>query len=294
MLRIIQVSDSHLSADAPSAESNWDAVVAHVSAARPDLVVHTGDISLNGAENVADLLFARTHLNRLGVPWMAIPGNHDIGDLGETSQPVNATRRERYATVFGQGSWVIDVNGWRLVGIDVQTLAADLPASERLWRWLESTLVAEVPTVLFSHRPLRPWNAGEIDDPRRYLPEPARSRMQTMLDRGSVRLFASGHVHQARVLTSAGHVWAPSTWASIPDTSQPVIGTKLVGVVEHDLDRDGCGVQPGRLPGDDRAARHRRALRIALLRPRPATGRVKPPRYARPGGRRRPAGPAVR
>lgn len=240
MLRIIQVSDSHLSSNAPFADSNWDAVVAHVNATRPDLVVHTGDISLDGAEHVADLLHARSQLNRLSVAWMAIPGNHDIGDIGETSQPVNATRRERYATVFGQGSWVIDVSGWRLVGVDVQTLAADLPASERLWRWLERTLAVDAPTVLFSHRPLQPWRADEIDDPRRYLPEPARGRMHAAIDHGSVRLFASGHVHQARMLTAvAGHVWAPSTWASIPDVVQPLIGTKVVGLVEHDLHHDG-------------------------------------------------------
>jgi len=34
-------------------------------------------------------------------------------------------------------------------------------------------------------------------------------------------------------------VWAPSTWAALPDRIQPVIGTKTVGIVEHELHSDG-------------------------------------------------------
>jgi hypothetical protein len=37
--RVILVSDSHLSGDAPQARANWDAVVSYVTAAAPDLVL---------------------------------------------------------------------------------------------------------------------------------------------------------------------------------------------------------------------------------------------------------------
>ena len=37
--RVILVPDSHLSASAPQAQANWDAVVAYVAACRPDLRV---------------------------------------------------------------------------------------------------------------------------------------------------------------------------------------------------------------------------------------------------------------
>lgn len=42
------VSDTHLSAVAPEAEANWDAVVRHIALTAPDLVVHVGDLSLDG------------------------------------------------------------------------------------------------------------------------------------------------------------------------------------------------------------------------------------------------------
>ncbi len=238
--RVIQVSDSHLSTRSPFADANWDVVVDYVNANRPELVVHTGDISLDGADHLDDLLYARAQLNRLRVPWLAIPGNHDLGDLGETTQPVTAARRERYAAVFGQGSWMLDLGGWRLVGVDVQTLASDLDAAPRLWHWLEATLAVDVPTALFLHRPLQPWRSGENDDPRRYLQEPARGRLVAGIAAGCVRLVASGHVHQWRRARAApARVWAPATWASLSDSAQPVIGAKVVGFVEHQLDRDG-------------------------------------------------------
>jgi 3',5'-cyclic AMP phosphodiesterase CpdA len=78
--RVILVSDTHLSASAPQAQANWDAVVGYVGACSPDLVIHLGDLSLDGASDAAGLRRGRTQLDRLPAPWHAVPGNHDIGD----------------------------------------------------------------------------------------------------------------------------------------------------------------------------------------------------------------------
>jgi hypothetical protein len=45
---VILVSDTHLSASAPQAEANWDAVVSYVGACAPDPAIHLGDLSLDG------------------------------------------------------------------------------------------------------------------------------------------------------------------------------------------------------------------------------------------------------
>src|SRR4051812_23941624 len=95
--RVVEVSDSHLSPHAPPPPRHWDAVVTHVDAIRPDLVVHTGDISAHGADDATDLRHARRRLEELPVPWLAIPGNHDIGDVDPTSQPIDDDRRARFA-----------------------------------------------------------------------------------------------------------------------------------------------------------------------------------------------------
>lgn len=63
--RVILVSDTHLSASAPQAQANWDAVVSYVGACVPDLVIHLGDLSLDGARSATDLRHGRTQLDRL-------------------------------------------------------------------------------------------------------------------------------------------------------------------------------------------------------------------------------------
>ena len=52
------------------------AVVSYVGACAPDLVIHLGDLSLDGAGNAADLRHGRIQLDRLPVAWHAVPGNH--------------------------------------------------------------------------------------------------------------------------------------------------------------------------------------------------------------------------
>ena len=173
------------------------------------------------------------------MPWLAIPGNHDIGDVGDADDSVDAERRGRYFDAFGEGSWAVVLDGWRLVGVDVQTLASPLDASRRLWPWLEGAMAGPEPIAFFLHRPLHPLAEGEFDDPIRYVGEPTRGALLDLIDRHDVRLVASGHVHQWRQVDHdrRRHVWAPSTWATLPDSIQPTIGTKTVGVVEIELDR---------------------------------------------------------
>jgi 3',5'-cyclic AMP phosphodiesterase CpdA len=55
-------------------------VVSYVGACAPDLVIHLGDLSLDGAGSAVDLRHGRTQLDRLPAPWHAVPGKHDIGD----------------------------------------------------------------------------------------------------------------------------------------------------------------------------------------------------------------------
>jgi 3',5'-cyclic AMP phosphodiesterase CpdA len=72
MARLIQLTDIHFGGeDAPALE----AALAYVRAARPDLVVLTGDITLNGTPK--EFRAAQAFLQRLPKPWLSTPGNHD-------------------------------------------------------------------------------------------------------------------------------------------------------------------------------------------------------------------------
>jgi hypothetical protein len=128
------VSDSHLSERTPEASANWGAVVDDVAADAPDLVVHTGDISADGARLPADLATARRELDRLaeaGVRLVAVPGNHDVGEnpygdpdgdaddtVADDYPLVSAAALDRYRDTIGPDRWFVDVGAWRLVGRD--------------------------------------------------------------------------------------------------------------------------------------------------------------------------------
>jgi len=55
-------------------------VLGYVAGSLPDVVIHLGDLSLDGAHGPGHLAYGRQQLDRLPVPWRAVPGNHDIGD----------------------------------------------------------------------------------------------------------------------------------------------------------------------------------------------------------------------
>lgn len=237
--RLAIVSDSHLSPRTPEADANWTAIVDHLAITEPDLVIHAGDISLDGAHSGEDLKHAKVQLDRLDAPWRAIPGNHDVGETDDVAASVVEDRRASYEAIFGDRSWTIDLDDWRLVGIDSQELLNGEAGAEASWAWLEGQLDSELRLAVFQHRPLRPLEATETDTARRYIIEPARSLLGNLFQDAGVELLVTGHVHQWRSVDVAGirHVWAPSSWATLSDDYQPVIGDKTVGLVEIDLDR---------------------------------------------------------
>jgi 3',5'-cyclic AMP phosphodiesterase CpdA len=96
-------------------------------------VVATGDLSLDGADHDADLIHARARHAALGLDWVAVPGNHDVGDATalRAKQPADAARRTRWNAVFGPTSFSRDVPGWRLIGLDTQGLNEADPGLRR-------------------------------------------------------------------------------------------------------------------------------------------------------------------
>jgi len=70
---LLQISDTHFGTEQPPVV---EAVVALAARERPDLVVLSGDISQRARRN--QFRRARAFVDRLGAPWIAIPGNHDI------------------------------------------------------------------------------------------------------------------------------------------------------------------------------------------------------------------------
>jgi 3',5'-cyclic AMP phosphodiesterase CpdA len=240
-MRAILVSDTHLSPDAPEADANWASVVGHIAAANPDLVIHLGDLSMDGARKAHDLDYARRQLDQLSVPWHVVPGNHDVGDNpwpgALEGASVTDGRRQRWLDVVGADYWSLTTGGWTLLAINAQLAGSGLAAEAAQWSWLAEQVGAcseDQHVALISHKPL---TADEAElaaaPPYRFLQAPVRRRLADIFGDRPLPLVISGHVHQSRILSIDGsqHLWVPTTWAVLPDHAQPVLGSKRSGVV---------------------------------------------------------------
>jgi 3',5'-cyclic AMP phosphodiesterase CpdA len=238
---LVQLSDTHLSASRPFFQFNYEMVVEAVTAIAPDHVVITGDLGLNGPEDIADVAFAAGQFNRLGAPWSAVPGNHDVGLVpfeGGLHQPVTEDRHAAYLGAMGSDRFVHDIGDWRLIGINSQLLGSGLPAEAEQLDWLSAALSETArPIALFLHYPLF------LDDPADQtsshavvLPE-ARAALMALLDATpTLRLVASGHLHEVRRVERNGvvHQWGPATSFITTDGNHGGLAT--TGFLVHRFD----------------------------------------------------------
>lgn len=247
VFRIAQISDTHLSEEKPFFIENFRRIGAALRADRPDLVLNSGDISLDGAAGEADLAAARALHDALDLPIRYLPGNHDLGDSPDAPAhgegTIDAVRRERYLRHFGADFWSFDVPGWRVLGVNTQLLGSGLEAADE-----QESVIAEAATTLgaralalFLHKPLFDRDRDETAITGRFVNPLPRLRLLALLAGTPPALVACGHVHQYRETQADGarHVWAASTAFVPPDARQPRYGLKETGYVEHRLHGDG-------------------------------------------------------
>ena len=247
VFRIAQISDTHLSEEKPFFIENFRRIGAALRADRPDLVLNSGDISLDGAAGEADLAAARALHDALDLPIRYLPGNHDLGDSQDAPAhgegAIDAASRDRYLRHFDADFWSFDVPGWRVLGINAQLLGSNLDAAEE-----QETVIAEAAATLddralalFLHKPLFDRDRDETAVTGRFVNPVPRRRLLALLAEAPPALVACGHVHQYRETRADGasHVWGTSTAFVIPDVRQPRYGLKEVGYVEHRLHADG-------------------------------------------------------
>lgn len=245
--RVAQISDTHLSRDKPFFVENFELVAAAVASAAPDLVLNTGDVSLDGATEEGDLLEARRMHAALPPPVRFIPGNHDVGECHDAPPSeearVTPASRERYIRHFGEDFWQMDIPGWRFIAINALLLGSDLDAAAAQFDFVAQAAATSGGRciALFVHKPLFDASPEETAVTRRFVNPQARRRLLGALGGANPGLVASGHVHQYRstVIGGVRHLWAPSTGFIIPDARQPLYGEKDVGYVEHIFEPDG-------------------------------------------------------
>ena len=248
--RVIQISDTHLSRAQSWFRPNFEAMVGIVSAHRPDLVVNTGDISLDGVDREDDLAFSHSCHAMLAAPLRTIPGNHDVGDnpwRPGLDHAITDERLTRYRRYFGEDYWLVEAGAWILVGVNAQLLGSGLAAEAGQWSFLASARAdaGDRPLALFVHKPLFDRDPTETDVNHRFVTPDNRRRLLDVLHGANLRLVASGHVHQHRCrrVAEVDHCWAPSTAYVLPDRKQPLLGTKRVGYVAYTFRPTGIDIE---------------------------------------------------
>ena len=155
-MRVIQVSDTHLSASHEHFSKNNRAVTQWLSTQQADLIVHTGDLGMDCAGTLEDLHLAADWMSGFASELVCVPGNHDVGDriAVKPSQPVNDARLAQWRDVIGPDYWSLDQGGWRLMGLNAMLFDTAHPAEEQQFAWLEATLSTRLPVAIFLHKPL--------------------------------------------------------------------------------------------------------------------------------------------
>jgi alkaline phosphatase D len=248
-LRIVQISDVHLSRRRPFFHHNWELLVDLLAAEPCDLIVCSGDMTVDGADSEEELVFAAEQFRRIKCDIMFVPGNHDIGnsrpDVRGGESVITAERREAYVRHFGADFWMREVGtSLRLLGLNSMLFGSGLPA-EAVQNELIRAAAAQTDgrrLMIFQHKPLYLADATEDKPTQGALYPEHRERLRQMLSsRGEVTI-ASGHIHDYKTDAwgNLQQVWAPST-AFVIDTSgllYPRYGVRRVGYLRHLLDGD--------------------------------------------------------
>jgi 3',5'-cyclic AMP phosphodiesterase CpdA len=259
MPRVVLISDIHLSPTHGFFWQNWCIARDFANAIRSDAVIVNGDLAINGPDSDAEIAFGAKALGGLSGRVLALPGNHDVGDEPPGQDPgqiISETRLARWDRSFGGGRFVLDLDGWRLVGVNAQLFGSGLSREAEQNRWLDAQLASPVGRrlALILHKPLFTEHAGEDIPSVASIVPAARGELLDRLKRAGVRLVVSGHLHQHRdrVIDGIRHLWLPSTafTASEQRGGDPACGLAILdlaadrvtvaierpsGLVSHDL-----------------------------------------------------------
>ncbi|MBO9126830.1 MULTISPECIES: metallophosphoesterase family protein [unclassified Rhizobium] len=241
-MKIIHITDTHLSPNKPHFNGNWAPLVRWIEETGADLVVHTGDLSVDGADKDEDLVFSMDLMRQVSIPMLIVPGNHDVGHLPGSAQPANPERLARWRNLVGPDYWVKDIGEWRIIGLNSLLMGFEDAEEQAQFDWLQKTLAerGDRRVAIFAHKPLFVDDANEGDTGYWSVRPTQRRKLYDLIAAHDVALFGSGHLHWTwkGEFGQTSVVWAPPTAFILDTMEREMPGERLVGAAVHELGDD--------------------------------------------------------
>lgn len=205
----------------PAWIENQQTAYSQIKRLQPELILHGGDLTRDGALHDFELEEAKENLDALHIPYYAIPGNMDIGNKFtdvQSGQPnrddiaanVTSENIQRYQKYFGKFPWTFVHRNVRFTGVYAALAGSGLPEEKYFWEFMESLPqqdsaqyhVFMMHYALFINSPEEDCpkitDQGRMHDWYFAISDPHRSRIFALLKKANVDIVLSGHIHCRR------------------------------------------------------------------------------------------------
>jgi len=245
--RIAFLSDTHvnLRTNEPGLAYNrrLDQAITQVNAAKVDLVLIAGDLTDGGTRQQMELF--KRKVKAFKPPVLFVPGNHDVGIVGNGSVKTSITpdRVRLYAKTLGPNWFVPETAGVRVIGINSCLFGSGFKEEADQWKFLEQELAKPrgKPTLLLEHYPLFVKSGDEPRVSTWNVPPEPRKRLLALVQRSDVRAVLSGHLHYPMINRLSGILFLGNTTTAfgLPRGLQPegwmLLTVPRAGQIEFEL-----------------------------------------------------------
>ncbi len=215
--KIVHISDLHLESQPetmyPGVNQYLTEAAELLVAEDPDLLIVSGDLTSHGSCNVRELEIAKDWLLGLHVPFLTVPGNHDLGANDWRGQAYSSTecyertafRKTNYGSVFSPDPVTLyNLDAVLVVGIALRNHDPDDTLA-----FLDRTLAStNKPVILVGHYPVEetrssgPLATFAFQD---FIPHCVDRLRQLILSYPKIRIYACGHVHASTTKSIGPH-----------------------------------------------------------------------------------------
>lgn len=209
--RIAHISDLHIESEP---ETRYPGVIDTLEKNRvllikeaPDLIVVTGDLTSYGSADPNQLQLAKQWLDSIGIPYLAIPGNHDLGAnrerhvlYGQSESyedcPWSTTH---FASVFNQPPVIHkDLGTFQIIAMAIRENDPD-HSLNLLRQQLQQN---SKPGLLFGHYPLQTIHQNGVLATFGYsefIPNIRDALWSIVTEYPQIQLYGCGHVHASSI-----------------------------------------------------------------------------------------------